>query len=69
MYQLNTKPHSLFEKRGFDNLSMASPLLKGFKLVVNLLTMYYSLFVHMRLTHKKVKSMFHCLQTQFSDMK
>jgi len=35
--------------------------MKGFNLVVNLLTMPNSLAFHVRLTHKKVKRMFHWL--------
>ena len=54
MYQLNTKPHSLFEKRGFNNLSMASPLLKGFKLVVNRLTVPCSILLILALMSREV---------------
>jgi hypothetical protein len=50
-------PHS-FEKRGFNNLFIAPPLQKGFDFVVNRLTMPYSLFSYIRLTHKKVKRVF-----------
>jgi hypothetical protein len=37
----STKPRTLLEKRGFNNLSMASPFNKGFKQVVKPLTMPY----------------------------
>jgi hypothetical protein len=53
----NYKKPLSFENRGFGNLSMASPLQKGFKLGVSLLTMPYSLFSHLLLTHKKVKGL------------
>ena len=38
-----TQNPASFQKQGFNNISIAPPLNKGFKLAVNLLTMHYSL--------------------------